>query len=57
MPLDRPAAVEMLFEGNRRIIGLKPTDPQDGQCLCRETANQGELQAYLGGGILPAYST
>ena len=26
--LDRPAAVEMLFEGNHRLIGLKPTDPK-----------------------------
>ena len=25
--LDRPAAVEMLFNGNRRMIGLKPIDP------------------------------
>ena len=24
--LDRPAAVELLYDGNRRIIGLKPTD-------------------------------
>ena len=26
--LERPAAVEMLYDGNRRIIGLKPTDPR-----------------------------
>ena len=25
---DRPAAVEMLYEDNYRIIGLKPVDPQ-----------------------------
>jgi hypothetical protein len=25
---ERPAAVEMLFEGNRRVIGLKPIDPR-----------------------------
>ena len=25
--LEQPAAVEILYEGNRRIIGLKPTDP------------------------------
>jgi len=26
--LDMPAAVEMKFDGNLRIIGLKPTDPR-----------------------------
>lgn len=26
--LERPAAVEMLYDGNRRIIGLRPTDPR-----------------------------
>ena len=26
--LERPGAVEMLYDGNRRVIGLKPTDPR-----------------------------
>jgi len=26
--LGQPGAVEMLYDGNRRIIGLKPTDPR-----------------------------
>jgi hypothetical protein len=26
--MDRPAAFEMKYEGNYRIIGLKPTDPR-----------------------------
>lgn len=26
--LGGPAAVEILFDGNRRVIGLKPTDPR-----------------------------
>ncbi|MEO6052210.1 MAG: hypothetical protein ABIP78_12895 [Pyrinomonadaceae bacterium] len=26
--MKRPGAVEMLYDGNRRIIGLSPTDPR-----------------------------
>ena len=26
--LGRPGAVEMLYDGNRRIIGMRPTDPR-----------------------------
>ena len=26
--LEQPAAVEILYDGNRRIIGLKPVDPR-----------------------------
>src|SRR6185503_18642779 len=26
--LDRPAAVELLYEGNHRVIGLRPIDPR-----------------------------
>ena len=26
--LERPAAVEMLYDGNCRVIGLRPTDPR-----------------------------
>jgi hypothetical protein len=35
--LERPAAVEMLYDGNRRIIGLRPIDPRkDNAFLLKE---------------------
>ena len=55
--MGEPAAVEMLFDGNRRVIGLKPTDPTKRNAFAIKHHGKGrELQTHLGRCILHALS-
>jgi hypothetical protein len=55
--LERPAAVEMLYEGNRRIIGLKPIDPRrDNAFLIKHHGKGRQLQTPLSCRLLLAVS-